>query len=184
MPGECLPLSARVIESDTAATGLALLPLLGAGHIHTVKSRHQEAVRRGTRMAGRAPAGRRRPVHRPARHGVSCTATRSPRWRCARLTASRGTPACKQPAAACHPVHRATPRIPRRRRLAVFPRPVRRYVGLRLAHLRPAERPSRGDHGPPASPEGCSRYLDHGRGRSPSHSPTPISPGRLTASTP
>jgi len=35
------------IESDTAATGLALLPLLGAGYIHTVKSRHQGSVRRG-----------------------------------------------------------------------------------------------------------------------------------------
>jgi Squalene-hopene cyclase C-terminal domain len=35
------------VESDTAATGLALLPLLGAGYIHTVKCRHQEAVRRG-----------------------------------------------------------------------------------------------------------------------------------------
>lgn len=35
------------IESDTAATGLALLPLLGAGHIHTAKSRYQGAVRRG-----------------------------------------------------------------------------------------------------------------------------------------
>jgi Squalene-hopene cyclase C-terminal domain/Prenyltransferase and squalene oxidase repeat len=35
------------MESDTAATGLALLPLLGAGYIHTVKSKHQEAVRRG-----------------------------------------------------------------------------------------------------------------------------------------
>jgi len=34
-------------NSDTAATGLALLPLLGAGYIHTVKSKHQEAVRRG-----------------------------------------------------------------------------------------------------------------------------------------
>ena len=34
-------------QSDTAATGLALLPLLGAGHIHTVKCRYQEAVRRG-----------------------------------------------------------------------------------------------------------------------------------------
>ncbi|APW63454.1 hypothetical protein [Paludisphaera borealis] len=35
------------IESQTGATGLALLPLLGAGYIHTVKSRHQEAIRRG-----------------------------------------------------------------------------------------------------------------------------------------
>ena len=34
-------------QSDTAATGLALLPLLGAGHIHTVKDRYQDAVRRG-----------------------------------------------------------------------------------------------------------------------------------------
>ncbi len=37
----------QVMEADTGATGLALLPLLGAGYIHTVKSRHQEAVRRG-----------------------------------------------------------------------------------------------------------------------------------------
>jgi hypothetical protein len=34
-------------ETDTAATGLALLPLLGAGHIHTEKSRYQANVRRG-----------------------------------------------------------------------------------------------------------------------------------------
>ena len=37
----------KAMNSDTAATGLALLPLLGAGYIHTVKSKHQEAVRRG-----------------------------------------------------------------------------------------------------------------------------------------
>ena len=36
-----------VMSTDTGATGLALLPLLGAGYIHTVKSRHQDAVRRG-----------------------------------------------------------------------------------------------------------------------------------------
>jgi hypothetical protein len=35
------------MESDTAATGLALLPLLGAGYVHTVKCRHQDVVRRG-----------------------------------------------------------------------------------------------------------------------------------------
>jgi hypothetical protein len=35
------------MESDTAATGLALLPLLGAGHIHTQKSRYQPVVRKG-----------------------------------------------------------------------------------------------------------------------------------------
>jgi hypothetical protein len=34
-------------QSDTAATGLALLPLLGAGHIHTVKCKYQDSVRRG-----------------------------------------------------------------------------------------------------------------------------------------
>ena len=39
--------SQHVMDSDTAATGLALLPLLGAGYIHTVKCRHQDAVRRG-----------------------------------------------------------------------------------------------------------------------------------------
>jgi hypothetical protein len=43
--GGCPPHQA--MDSDTAATGLALLPLLGAGYIHTVKSRHQDAVRRG-----------------------------------------------------------------------------------------------------------------------------------------
>ncbi len=41
----CPPQNA--MNSDTAATGLALLPLLGAGYIHTVKGKHQEAVRRG-----------------------------------------------------------------------------------------------------------------------------------------
>jgi len=35
------------LESDAAATGLALLPLLGAGHIHTVKTRYQANVRKG-----------------------------------------------------------------------------------------------------------------------------------------
>ncbi len=35
------------VVSDTAATGLALLPFLGAGHIHTQPSRYQEQVRRG-----------------------------------------------------------------------------------------------------------------------------------------
>lgn len=35
------------LESETAATGLALLPLLGAGHIHTVKTRYQANVRKG-----------------------------------------------------------------------------------------------------------------------------------------
>jgi hypothetical protein len=37
----------RALDSDTAATGLALLPLLGAGYIHNVKCRHQDSVRRG-----------------------------------------------------------------------------------------------------------------------------------------
>jgi hypothetical protein len=39
--------SQGTILSPTGATGLALLPLLGAGYSHTVKSRHQAAVRRG-----------------------------------------------------------------------------------------------------------------------------------------
>ena len=34
-------------ESETAATGLALLPFLGAGHIHTQESPYRETVRRG-----------------------------------------------------------------------------------------------------------------------------------------
>ena len=47
MPGQACPPS-RADRSDTAATGLALLPLLGAGYIHNVKCRHQDAVRRGS----------------------------------------------------------------------------------------------------------------------------------------
>lgn len=41
----CAPQTA--MESDAAATGLGLLPLLGAGHIHTQKSRYQANVRQG-----------------------------------------------------------------------------------------------------------------------------------------
>ncbi len=40
-------MSGRLVESDTAATGLALLPLLAAGHIHTKKSKYQSNVRQG-----------------------------------------------------------------------------------------------------------------------------------------
>ena len=40
-PGHCDSVS------DTAATGLALLPLLGAGHSHTQKGRYQETIQRG-----------------------------------------------------------------------------------------------------------------------------------------
>jgi hypothetical protein len=49
----------RTMETDTGATGLALLPLLGAGYIHTVKGRHQEVVRRGLDwlVAHQAPDG-------------------------------------------------------------------------------------------------------------------------------
>jgi hypothetical protein len=45
VPRRRLPRADR-LESDTAATGLALLPLLGAGHIHTEKSRYQGNVRK------------------------------------------------------------------------------------------------------------------------------------------
>ncbi len=48
--GQCRDSGCRVeaaLESDTGATGLALLPLLGAGHVHTVKSRFQPHVRQG-----------------------------------------------------------------------------------------------------------------------------------------
>ena len=41
------------------------------------------------RLAGRAPAGGRRAVHRRRPPGPACTATRSPRWRCARRMGSR-----------------------------------------------------------------------------------------------
>ncbi|GIW88428.1 MAG: hypothetical protein KatS3mg108_2752 [Isosphaeraceae bacterium] len=35
------------MQSDTAATGLALLPLLGAGHTHTQPGRYQQSIARG-----------------------------------------------------------------------------------------------------------------------------------------
>ena len=41
----CPPDSAMV--SDVAATGLAILPMMGAGHIHTKQSKYSESVRRG-----------------------------------------------------------------------------------------------------------------------------------------
>ncbi|MGE3818175.1 MAG: prenyltransferase/squalene oxidase repeat-containing protein [Isosphaeraceae bacterium] len=44
--GDGCPLD-QTLDSDTAATGLALLPMLGAGHIHTAKSRYQTHVRKG-----------------------------------------------------------------------------------------------------------------------------------------
>jgi Prenyltransferase and squalene oxidase repeat len=37
----------QLYPSNTAATGLGLLPLLGAGHIHTKKSRYQDNIQRG-----------------------------------------------------------------------------------------------------------------------------------------
>ena len=45
--GQGCPQHQSSVDSDAAATGLALLPLLGAGHIHTAKSRYQNNVRQG-----------------------------------------------------------------------------------------------------------------------------------------
>ncbi len=47
------------MASDTAATGLGLLPLLGAGHIHTKECRYQDNVRRGLAflMKNQSPEG-------------------------------------------------------------------------------------------------------------------------------
>ena len=66
-------------ESDAAAAGLALLPLLGAGYIHWVKSKRQEAVQRGSEwlVDHQQPDGG--PVLRPPGIIVPCTATPSPR---------------------------------------------------------------------------------------------------------
>ena len=145
-------------ESDTAATGLALLPLLGAGYIHTVKSRHQDSVRRGSH--GWSTTSRPTATSSPARPAwPTCTATPSGRWRCARRTGSRRTP-IEAARPACDQVHRQLAG-PEHRRLALLPRPGRRYLGLRLADVRTAERP----HGagiavPRMILKGCTRYLD------------------------
>ena len=47
------------------------------------------------RVAGRASAARRRPVHGPARARPTCTATPSPRWRFAKASASPATPSSR-----------------------------------------------------------------------------------------
>ncbi len=84
---EPCPFSSPRTQSDTAATGLALLPLLGAGHIHTVKCRYQESVRRGLEWLTAHQTARRRPLHRARRAWLTFTVTRSPRWPFAKRTA-------------------------------------------------------------------------------------------------
>ena len=49
----------RIVESDTAATGLALLPLLGAGHIHTEQEPLPGRRPRGPRLARSSTSSRR-----------------------------------------------------------------------------------------------------------------------------
>jgi hypothetical protein len=53
------PVDTRPVFSDTAATGLGLLPMLGAGYIHTKPSRYSENVRRGLEylVAHQSPEG-------------------------------------------------------------------------------------------------------------------------------
>ena len=130
----------RALDSDTAATGLALLPLLGAGYIHTEKCRHQDAVRRGIEWPGPAPAAQRRSVRGRTGHLLHVQPCDRQRWLCARPMDCLAIPGSRQPA------RRALDFIIEaqntdERRLALLTGPGRRYVGLRLADLRPPERP-------------------------------------------
>jgi hypothetical protein len=55
--GQCVPPGCperRAVISDTAATGLALLPFLGAGHTHVDKGPYQQTIRRGLRWLMKA----------------------------------------------------------------------------------------------------------------------------------
>ena len=156
---EPCPFQPARTQSDTAATGLALLPLLGAGHIHTVKCRHQDAVRRGLEWLTAHQGARRRPLHRPAGHGLSVQS------RDRHDGPLRSLRPVARSQLANPPLERAIEFIcnaqdPVERRLALFARPDRRHVGLRLEYLRPAERPSRRNQVPRKVLKACSGYLD------------------------
>ena len=45
--GHCPPNPSNKYPTDSAATGLALMPMLGAGHIHTEPSKYQKNVQKG-----------------------------------------------------------------------------------------------------------------------------------------
>ena len=106
-----VPVPVARIESDTAATGLALLPLLGAGHIHTVKSRYQDSVRRGLEwLTAHQNADGDLFIGPPGMaylysHAIATMAL-------CEAYGFRGIPACSRPRAARHPVSSATRKIP------------------------------------------------------------------------
>ena len=159
--GFAVPAATVRCESDTAATGLALLPLLGAGHIHTVKSRYQDSVRRGLEwlIAHQQPDG---DLFIGPPGWPICTATRSRTMAICEAYGLSGDPSLKRPPSV--PIQFICQLSgPRRRRLALFSRPAGRHLGLRLAHLRPAERPSRRDQGPCEDPEGVLPLSRSGR---------------------
>ena len=129
------------IDSDTAATGMALLPLLGAGHIHTVKTRYQESVRRGLEWltAHQGPDGDLFVGPPGMAYLYSCAIATDGSMRGVWFVAR------PQPGASRSSGHRVYLQFPRSRRwrMALFARPVGRYVRLRLEHFRTAQRPSR-----------------------------------------
>ena len=147
------------MESDTAATGLALLPLLGAGYSHTVKSRYQDSVRRGIYwlVEHQQPDGNLF-IGPPGMaymysHAIGTMAL------CEAYGLSQD-PRLKKPAqlAIQFIIDSQNPITGGWR---YSPGQEGRYLGLRLADVRPPQRP----HGPASRSaedilKGCSRYLD------------------------
>ena len=91
MPGQRLPARSMCSSRTPPRPAWPSCPSSGAGYIHTVKCRHQDAVRRGLECPGPASAAQRRPVRRRGPASPTCTAMRSPRWHCARPTGSLAT---------------------------------------------------------------------------------------------
>ena len=165
------------MESDTAATGLALLPLLGAGYIHTVKSHHQEAVRRGLEalVEHQQPDGDLF-IGPPGMaymysHAIATMAM------CEAYGLS-GDPHLKKPAQRARRFHHQLTG-PSYRGLALLARASRRHLGLRLADLRPAQRPPGRNARPAKALSGCSHVISTWPPR-PRRSSTPISPAAIS----
>ena len=105
------------------------------------------------------------------------TATRSPRWPSARRTGSRRTRRLKAPGAAGDQLHRRGAE-PDDRRLAVRARAAGGHLGLRLADVRPPQRPAGRPERPQERRQGVQDVPRRGRGRRHGRSPIRYLPGR------
>ena len=125
-------------NSDAAATGLALLAFLGAGHSPNQSGPHRQQVARGGRVAPRPAEKDRRAV--PRRHGKFTDVQPCHRQHGA-LRGLRDHQGSQARAAGPGGGQLHRPRAEQdRRRLAVLARDEGRHVGLRLADVRAPER--------------------------------------------